>query len=255
MTDIKAALQGKTLFPNGTVDHSSPALTPHLKLFVVTYQEQISELGSALVQDGVVDGASFWISGPSQRHISSKLSSLVAQARQKVPASFPIFTGGYVTYSSIGWTEPAPFYNLLEQSVDLYDRNIIQGFYVFAGSVLSSMNATLWDSWDMEAKLSASYFPWQGAATISVLDSNENPVAGAIAVVQYNSTTHVTRKKTDSSGRFSFGGWTGKARPAAHTVVVTAPGYQPGTMTVQLKAKSQPIQLALHLKKHDVPSL
>ncbi len=252
MADIKAALQGKTLFPNGTVDHSSTALTPHLKLFVVTYQEQISELSSALVQDGVVDGASLWISGPSQRHISSELSLLVTQARQKVPASFPIFTGGYVTYSSIGWTEPAPFYNLLEQSVDLYDRNLIQGYYVFAGSVLSSMNASLWESWDMEAKLSASYFPWQGSATISVLDTNENPVSGAIAVVQYNSTTHVTRKHTDSHGKFSFGGWTGKARPAAHTVVVSAPGYEQGSATVQLKATGQPIQLALHLQRQEL---
>jgi hypothetical protein len=94
----------------------------------------------------------------------------------------------------------------------------------------------------------ASYFPWQGAATVTVLDAQDNPVAGAVAVVQYNSTTHVTRKHTDSRGQMSFGGWTGKARPATHTVSVSAPGYAPSSVTVQLKA-GQPVQSTVHLKK------
>ena len=100
MQDIKATLQGKVLHPNGTVHHSSPALTPHLKLFVVMYDHQIASLGSPLVTKGVVDGASFWISGPSQRHIASELTALVAKARavtDKTNPNFPIFTGGYVT--------------------------------------------------------------------------------------------------------------------------------------------------------------
>ena len=100
MKDLKAALQGKVLHPNGTVDHNSPALTPHLKLFVVTYDHQIASLGSDLVAKKVVDGASFWISGPSQRHIASELTALVAKARavtDKTDPNFPIFTGGYVT--------------------------------------------------------------------------------------------------------------------------------------------------------------
>ena len=51
MKDLKATLMGKTLRDDGTVDHTSKALTPHLKLFVVTYQEQIQDFkDQALVQ-------------------------------------------------------------------------------------------------------------------------------------------------------------------------------------------------------------
>ena len=55
------------LRPNGTVDHSSAVTTPWLKLFVVTYEHQLGVLDDQpLVTQGVIDGASFWISGPAQ---------------------------------------------------------------------------------------------------------------------------------------------------------------------------------------------
>ena len=105
MRDIKAALAGKTVMPDGTVDYKSPSLTPHLQLFVVTYDQDLPALNhSVLVEEGIIDGLSFWIGGPEQRHIHAQLSTLVRQARAMLPADFPIFTGGYITYSSIGWT-------------------------------------------------------------------------------------------------------------------------------------------------------
>ena len=65
--DIKAALMGHRLLPNGSVDHSSPATTPWLQLHVVTYSSQLELLQQQpLIQDGVVDGISFWIAGSRQ---------------------------------------------------------------------------------------------------------------------------------------------------------------------------------------------
>jgi len=54
LADIKAALKGNTLFPNGTVDHSSTATTPHLRLVVVTYDSEIEKLDGPVVQQGIV---------------------------------------------------------------------------------------------------------------------------------------------------------------------------------------------------------
>ena len=147
--------------------------------------------------------------------------------------------------SSIGWTEPAPFYECLDQSIDMYDRNEIQGFYVFAGSVLQSMNASLWKNWDLRGHLKQSYFPYQGGMTVTVNDAaTGKPIGGATASVIYNGTTHVTRRKTpepgDSSskpGQIRFGGWTGKASPATHTIKLSASGYQDTVVkAVQLQA-------------------
>ena len=152
------------------------------------------------------------------------------------------------TDSSIGWTEPAPFYECLEQSIELYDRNKIQGFFIFAGSVLKNMNASLWKSWDLQGHLKQSYFPYQGGMTVTVNDATTSkPIDGVTATVVYNGTTHVTRRKTPDAqdsmgktskpGQFSWGGWTGKATQATHTIALSASGYQDTIVkAVQLKA-------------------
>lgn len=217
----------------------------------------MADVETPLVQEGIVDGISFWISGPSQRHISAQLTSLVGELREKLPAGVPIFTGGYITYSSIGWTEPGPFYDLLEQSISLYDANVVQGFYAFAGSVLHSMNQTLWQTWDLPGHLSESYFPHLGRACVTVTagTAGAGGAGGAphgVATVVYNGSTFVTRRNfsaADSlaagtaaaageSCSFAFGGWAGKAKPVPHTVTVVAAGYETATAQIQLTAGS-----------------
>ena len=164
----------------------------------------------------------------------AQLTSLVGELRSMVPQDFPIFTGGYITYSSIGWTEPEPFYDILSQSIALYDTNLIQGFYVFAGSVLQDMNSSLWKDWDLPGHLQQSYFPHLGKAHVTV-SATGSAVPKAIATVVYNGTTHVTRKETTETGTFSFGGWTGKEKDAPHTVTVVADGFILQAMLLQSK--------------------
>lgn len=104
MDELKAALLGHPVLPSGLVDRSAPAVTPWLKLFVVTYNHDIVALAqSPLVPNKVVDGVSFWISGPEQVQLHRNLTGLVAELRALLPPVFPIFTGAYVTYSSIGY--------------------------------------------------------------------------------------------------------------------------------------------------------
>ena len=112
----------------------------------------------------------------------------------------------------------------------MYDFGQTQGFFLFAGTVLHRMNASLWNSWGLPGMLDRHYQPWLGAVNVSVLDSaTQRPIAGAVARVTYNGASHVTRKTTQNhSGSFVFGGWAGQSEPAPHTIRISAPGYDEG---------------------------
>jgi hypothetical protein len=87
--------------------------------------------------------------------------------------------GSYLTYSSIGWMTPAPFWDLLAQSLPLYDSGQIQGFYVFAGDVISDgadsrshMNTTIWGEFDLENQLTIRVGPYLGSVDVTVVDGS-----------------------------------------------------------------------------------
>ena len=244
MKELQAALHGKVLRPDGTVDHNSPALTPYLKIYVVTYEEDLHNFGQGqsqhpLIQERVVEGISYWISGTAQLTASKNLTSMIADLRSNLPPNFPVITGGYLIHSRIGWLPPASFYDTLLQSIDLYDTNQIEGFFVFAGSSLQAMNASEWRDFDLPNHLQRSYFPYLGTATVSVTGADkgaEEPVTQAVVTALYNGSTAVARKVTGGpGGSVSFGGWTGKSQRVPHSVTVSAPGYDSVTKEVQLQ--------------------
>jgi hypothetical protein len=255
MQELQAVLHGKVLRADGTVDHSSPALTPHLKIYVVTYEEDLHNFGQGqsqhpLIQEEVVDGISYWISGSAQLTASKNLTSMITQLKSNLPANFPVLTGGYLIHSRIGWLPPASFYDTLSQSIDLYDTNQIEGFFVFSGSSLQAMNASEWQDFDLPNHLQRTYFPYLGTATVSVTGSCKNaedPVTQAVVTALYNGSTAVSRKVTSASnGVVSFGGWTGKSRRVPHTVTVSAPGCSTVTKEVQLQP-GQSVSVAIKL--------
>ena len=246
--DIKAALMGKTV-SEGRVDHSSPATTPHLRLLVVTYQSQVPQLrNQSLLQESLIDGISFWIHGPDQNRGETNLTSWISSVRAIVGPTLPVFTGAYVTYSSIGWTKPAEFYQLLAQSIDLYDQGLVQGFFVFAGSVLQKMNASLWAAWDIPGFLDREYQPYLGSAIVTARDANSGEmIESAVGTVYYRDVTHVTTKRVGKSG-FHFGGWAGRKNPISHTVVLQAPGYATLAHPLQIVNGSDETRLDLQMK-------
>ena len=109
---------------------------------------------------------------------------------------------------------------------------------VFSGNILETMNRTILDKWKISDHLDAFYTPYLGTAMVRVLDaSTHQPVPNATAVVVYGSSTHVTRKISDSNGSFSFGGWVGRARPVPHSATVSARGYETLTKVVAVRAR------------------
>ena len=118
----------------------------------------------------------------------------------------------------------------------MYDDGRVQGFFIFAGSVLKSMNSSLWQEWDLPGHLEMDYSPHLGTATVAVTTAEQQKIANATATVVYGSATHVTRKAVGADGSFTFGGWVGKKTKTPHTVTVVAAGYRTASAAVQLEA-------------------
>ena len=248
MADLKAALQGKPLLPGGgvsgtaAVNHSAPALTPQLQLLAVTYEGQISLLANqSLIERQILDGVSFWISGPHQNARYANLTRYVAKCRELLGPTRPVLTGGYLTHSHTGWLPPAPFYDLLRQSIAMYAAGAAQGFFLFAGTSLHAMNASLWAQWALPSRLQRAYFSLLGGAAVTVVDAaTGEPLAGALVNVTFGAATHVTSKRTRHDGTVGFGGWAGASAslvPAPpHTVRVSAAGFEAQTVGVTLQA-------------------
>lgn len=124
MRDLKAALHGKRLLANGHIDHNSPAVTPHLKLFVVTYTHDVENSLSncSLFREGIVDGLSLWVGG--------NVAESVSRARTTIGWRIPVLTGAYIYNSVEHWhIQPQSFYALMNQSIELYDRGDVEGFF------------------------------------------------------------------------------------------------------------------------------
>ena len=245
IADLKAALQGKPLLPGGgsgtpAVNHSAPALTPQLQLLVVTYERQIPQLANqSLLERRLIDGISFWISGPDQDQQYANLTRYVTECRELLGPTRPILTGGYLTHSHTGWLAPAPFYDLLHQSIDLYAAGTAQGFFVFAGTSLHAMNASLWAEWALPSRLQSAYFSLLGSAAVTIVDAaTGEPVVGALVNVTFGAATHVTSKRSGHDGTVGFGGWAGASASLvpAHIVRVSAAGFESQTAGVTLQA-------------------
>lgn len=265
LREVKAALIGKALTADGTaVDHTSSPSTPHMKLYVVTYNRHIPILSDdPCVSDGTIDGASFWISGPSQDAEHANLTAFVHAVRaatRRVP-SFGVWTGAYLEHSHTGMLSPAPFYDLLRQSIALYDEGLIGGCYLFAGSTLARMNASHWAAVGLPAWLDGHYQPHLGAAELRVLDAETGaPLHAALTTVHYGTPAYgdadrraevlvargalVTRK---AGSTVAFGGWAGTGGSGArHTAYVTAPGYTEAAVQVDILAgKTSPYRVTL----------
>lgn len=67
--------------------------------------------------------------------------------------------------------QPEPFWDMVSQSIELYDTSLAQGSYIFAGDVLASMNSSLWAAYAFEEHLSRELFPFLGAVDVAVVDA------------------------------------------------------------------------------------
>lgn len=255
MRDIKAAVQGKTIRADGTVDHGSVALTPHLGLAVCWYDFELGPAHNWLKNDGLLDVIDS-VSGPwiwKQTGANTiDYAQLVKGLRAIIPPTMPVLPGIYVRNSEVKFVEPASLSNLLRQTINMYDQGENQpATLLFAGVWLEQdhMSRALWDSYQLPQLLESIYYKFVGSAQLTIVDDHKQPLAGANVTVHYGRLcpscpvrppwTFVTRKITAADGRVGFGGWTGNATLTPHTVQVEgAAGACAGAHEVQLKARS-----------------
>jgi hypothetical protein len=242
--DIKAALLGKTVRDDGTVDHASVPRTPHLRLLTTWYASETAGFISRFGQgDGildVIDGANLWVV-PQTISAAEKYTKDVAALRELLPASKTIIAGDYVLYNLPNWEDPQSFFSIMNQTLQMYDDGKIEGSFLFAGVWFTAqhMNHSFWDKLQMPQWMDEHYYPHLGAVEGVVTSSNGNiPIEGAVVVARYKGTQFVTRRTTDDQGRFNFSGWSGKAEANPHTLVINTTRHQVWSGSVQIQAQA-----------------
>ena len=123
MKEIKAAVQGKTVRADGTVDHASAPLTPHLTLGIVWYDFELVGNYEWVKQDGlldVIDVVTPWVWHQSAA-ATANYSALISTLREYVGPDMPLFPGVYVKNSAIGWCATESVENLITQTATMYD--------------------------------------------------------------------------------------------------------------------------------------
>eukprot|EP01046_Picozoa_sp_COSAG06_P039498 COSAG06_NODE_4677_length_4043_cov_3.965264_4_plen_276_part_00 len=259
MKDIKAAVQGKTVRPDGSVDHNSVALTPQLTLGIIWYDFELPGGDydpGWLKKDGlleVIDTVSPWV-WEQTANATANYSQIIAKLRGYVPTQL-LYPGVYIQNSAEGnpgggvWTDPVGVSHILTQSAKLYDQGEIAGVLIFAGIWLEAgnMDARLEQSFALPALLQKMYYPHVGTATVKIVGEDHQPIAGANVTVHYDAGTGtsagaagggmgvlVTRRVSDAQGAVQFGGWAGRGKAVPHRVAVGAAGFAVATQAVQL---------------------
>eukprot|EP00041_Stephanoeca_diplocostata_P012944 m.218609 g.218609 ORF g.218609 m.218609 type:complete len:516 (-) comp19157_c0_seq7:2606-4153(-) len=248
---IKGALVGKTVDPlTGTVDLSSAAQTPDLQLYIVWYNSQISSYeADGLIAADAVDGANVWIEGPQQNQLHGTYTEVIRDVRQAVQhPTFPVIGGAYISHSRTGYLPPAPFKDMLTQSIAMYDAGSLEGFFMFADDLIPGMNVSFWDTWALPEMLNELTQPWLGTGQVTVVDATGSPLANASVKVFYNSTTPVTSRTTPANGTIAFSGWCGKAKRVATAVRVSSAGYKSTIDHMQLSCNGTTVATTIHLQ-------
>ena len=162
MKEIKAALLGKTVRLDGTVDHASPARTPHLQLGIVWYDFELTGKYDWVRDDGLLDlldVVSPWVWHQNQATTSpSNYTQLIKTLRTYVPR-IPIVPGicecdnasarmrantmrqsltlrcflrADVKNSAEGWVPPSSVSSLIELTTEMYNRTCTLGWHSYA---------------------------------------------------------------------------------------------------------------------------
>jgi hypothetical protein len=204
MTAIRLALRGHTVFPNGTVDPNSTALTPHLQLMVVTYEVNMPTLNFSACG---ADAMSFTLHFQKENY--TRFIPIIKELRQKLPKGTLLNTGLYIKNSWTSLDDPTSVKSILKDAATLFAAGLIHGTHIFAGPFFSQQNhffnASQWAQLNILNDLKKYYYPALGGVNITVM-KNGVPVAGVPLSIHYRTGNLVSLKSTNQNGFASFGG-------------------------------------------------
>jgi len=237
LRNIKDALLGKHVDEKGNVDHSSPAATPHLKLYAVLYNHQLDRVDETVLD--LIDGVSFWIWKQNEHY--RQFDSYIETVRKTYPGK-EIIAGVYVFNGMV--MTAASVQHIIEHAIDLYAQGSVNSLLVFSAVWMSRerISRERWDELALPQLLGRVYYPFLGEGTGRVVDAKtKEPIRNAIVSVTRlvdGKLLPTTRKLTDERGEYHFGGWAGngKKERAGYEIRIESLSFKPITMRVRLRA-------------------
>ena len=232
--DIKDALIGKTVDASGHVDHSSPATTPDLKLYIVVYEHQLARPLEETVLNAI-DGVSFWTW--KQNENFTNFDTNVDAIKRRFPGR-EVIAGVYV-YNGAQTPTPESVHHIIGQAVEMYEAGKIDGLLIFAAVWMSREKSSRerWDELGLPGYLGKVYYPFLGEGTGRVIDAKtKKPIAGELVTVWRitgGARQLVARKFTDGKGEYRFGGW---ARGRAEYTIAIGRGRSAQRVKVGLRS-------------------
>ncbi|NYT02276.1 MAG: carboxypeptidase regulatory-like domain-containing protein [Methanosarcinales archaeon] len=239
LKNIKGALLGKSVDSSGNVDHSSPATTPHLKLFVVTYEREIVHPDANALE--LIDGVNLWIYNQEGHY--REFDRYMGEIKSNYPGK-EIIPGIYIHNSDYGDMSRECITYLLQKSIDLYDEGYVSGILLFAGHwlVKDYISRERSQQISLPEILNQLYYPHLGEVRGRVLDgSTGKPVEKAFIKITSTGRSAgferaATQKFTNAAGGFRFSGWGGRDGTAVrYSITAQKSGYQPYSGSFDLK--------------------
>ena len=213
-----------------TVDSSSPATTPDLKLYIVVYEHHLGLKVEPQVLD-LIDGVSFWMWKQTEQY--QQFDDYIKTVNRLYPNK-DVIAGVYVR-NSVSVPSVASVHHLINRAVDLYDHGKINGLLIFSAVWLAREESKRerWDELALPQLLGRIYYPFLSEGKGRVVDAKtKKPVRNALVSVTRlvgGKQLLTTRKFTDEHGEYRFGGWAGndKKKRVDYEVRIESDSFKP----------------------------
>jgi hypothetical protein len=236
MKNIKGALSGEKMLPDGSVDLESRPNTPDLQLFIVTYGGELRIPPDKDIID-MIDGVNFWLydQEDSYNKFDLYLSALEAHYPNK-----ELITGVYIHNGDYGDMSNQSISYLIDKGIQLYEKCLSSGILLFSGYWL--VKDYISEERSQKIGLSdifySKYYPYLGEINCHVVDDETSrPLQGVKIKIYFNMARKITAagKTTNEQGMFRFSGYAGRSGGVSYSFTAEKEGYNPynGSFTIE----------------------
>ena len=228
MKNIKGALSGKKMLPDGTVDLESRPTTPDLQLFVVTYGGELRLSPDKDIID-MIDGVNFWLYDQEESY--SKFDQYLSALQAHYPNK-ELITGVYIHNGDYGDMSNQSISYLIDKGIQLYEKGLSSGILLFSGYwlVKDYISEERSQQIGLSDILCSKYYPNLGEINCRVVDDvTRRPIQGAKIKIYFNTAGLITAagKTTNKQGRFRFSGYAGRSGGVSYSFTAEKEGYNP----------------------------
>jgi hypothetical protein len=236
MKNIKGALSGKKMRPDGTVDLESLPKTPDLQLFIVTYGGELRISPDKDIID-MIDGVNFWLydQEDSYNNFDKYLSALEAHYPNK-----ELITGVYIHNGDYGDMSNQSISYLVDKGIQLYEKGLSSGILLFSGYwlVKDYISEERSQKIGLSDILYSKYYPSLGEINCQLVDDETSrPLRGVKIKIYLNMARKITAagKTTNEQGMFRFSGYAGRSGSVSYSFTAEKDGYNPyeGSFTME----------------------